>query len=985
VRASLFTIAPELPFLDTLVAGILAGSGSDPLALADHTILLPTRRACRSCREAFLRACGGRPLLLPRLMPVGDLDGDALALLADEGAGGSLDVAPAVPELRRQLMLTKLVLAFGRARGSGPATPGQAAPLAAALARFLDELETEGCDAARLAGLAPETLAAHWQEVLRFLDIVTDAWPRALAEAQCLDPAARRNKLLEAQAQLWQAAPPKGPVIAAGITGGAPAVAALVAAVAALPAGSVVLPGLDRGHDAASWDQIRADPTHPQHLMAGLLDRLGAGPGDVRDWPGAATRPSPRAGLLREALRPAAGSDRWRGMIGIDRGALAGITRLDCAGPREEALAIALHLRGALEIPGRTAALVTPDRALARRVAAELRRWGIEIDDSAGVPLDETPPGVFLRLLVAAVAEGFAPVPLLALLKHPLAAGGLEPAAFRDLARELEYAALRGPRPAPGLAGLKAAIPDARDDLRRFIDRLSRIFSALVAAAEAEEAALAALVAAHVAAAEALAASRDEEGAARMWREPPGEAAADFLSELLQAAADFPLAGRDYPALFEALLAGHVVRPPYGRHPRLAIWGLVEARLQQADVLVLGGLNEGSWPPATDGDPWLSRPMRQAVGMTPPERRVGVAAHDFAQAMGAREAVLTRATRVDGAPTVPSRWLLRLDTVLEAAKVEDSGWGSQNAVAWVAALDEPEQRILLPPPRPRPPIAARPRRLSVTQIETWRRDPYAIYARMILGLKPLDPLDADPTAADRGEFIHKALDDFVKHYPAALPQGAAAELIALGKTAFGAALDRPGVRSFWWPRFERIARWFVALEAARRAEVVDCFAERSGSLVLAAPRGPFELVAKADRIDRRRDGTLAIIDYKTGSVPQAGEVQLGYAPQLTLEAAIAEAGGFAEVAALPVGELAYWKLGGGDPAGEVRPVGRSDAERAALIAEARRGVEQLVAHFDDPGVPYRAVPLPERAPRFSDYAHLARVKEWSAGAEEDEE
>jgi ATP-dependent helicase/nuclease subunit B len=977
-----FTIAADLPFLDTLVAGLFAESGDDPLALARHTILLPTRRAARALSEAFLRQSAGKALLLPRLVPVGDVDAEELGFLGEEGEGLSgFDIPPAVPALQRQLLLTKLVLAWGRARGSGPLTAGQAAPLARELARFLDEVETEGSDFTRLAELAPAQFAEHWQQVLQFLAIVTEAWPRHLGEIGCLDPAARRNAVLRAQAEAWRSIPPPHPVIAAGLTGGVAAVAELLAVVARLPQGAVVLPGLERTLDAESWSGIAADPAHPQHLLARLLVQLEIEPAQLRDWPSPTAAPGrlSRRRLVAEALRPASESHQWRAVSGIDATSVEGLMRLDCGGPQEEAAAIALLLRQALEEPGRTAALVTPDRSLARRVAAELRRWGIEIDDSAGLPLDKTPPGVFLRLLLDLAVEALAPLPLLAALKHPLAAGGRAPEAFRALVRQLETVTLRGPRPAPGFAGLAAVLPGDRP-LRGFIAGLETMLAPFLELM-AGEAEVGALVKAHIAAAEALAASDDEAGAERLWRGEAGEAAAGFLAELLSHAETLPpLDARDYRALFEALIAGPVVRPRYGRHPRLAIWGLLEARLQQADLVVLGGLNEGVWPPAVDSDPWLSRPMRQAFGLPPPERRVGASAHDFAQALGAAEVVMTRAARVEGAPTVPSRWLLRLETVLRAAGLAGRLTDKPAPLAWQERLDRPEARIVLPPPEPRPPLWARPRRLSVTQIETWMRDPYAIYAEKILRLKALDPIDADPGAAERGIAIHAALDRFLRSFPATLPADAEARLLALGVDAFGSALERPGVRAFWWPRFERIARWFVAEERARRGYLALIRSELAGRLVVAAPGGPFTLTAKADRLDRAPDGGLVLVDYKTGSMPRLDDVMRGFSPQLPLEAAIAEAGGFDGVPAAPVTGLEYWQLSGGDPPGKSMPLAEDDG-LAALIGDAVKGLAALVAGFDDAAAPYRAQPRPERAPRYSDYVHLARVKEWSVIAE----
>ena len=974
--ASVVTIPAHLPFLDTLAARLLAEAGADPLALSRMTVLLPTRRARRSLQDAFLRGSGGTPLLLPRLVPVGDLDAEELALLSDEVGAEDLDLPPAIPAPRRRLLLTRLVMAWNR-----DLRPGQAAMLARALARFLDEAQTEGAGFENLAALVPEELARHWQDVLRFLDIVTKQWPNVLAELKVLDPAERRNRVLRAQAEAWRKSPPIDPVIAAGITGGVPAVAALMERVARLPRGIVVLPGLDRSVSEEDWQAILDDPGHPQNLMATFLERLELAPAAVGIWDGPkiAAGPPARMALLATALLPATRTEHWRGAA-VAPEALEGVRRLDCAGPQEEAQAIALLLRRQAERrDGGTAALVTPDRGLARRVAAELQRWKIEIDDSAGVPLNKTPPGMFLRLLLDLVDTAAAPVPLLAALKHPLAAGGLAPEEFRASLRALEEAALRGVRTAPSLDGIEAALEGAAPEHRAFVARLRQRLAPLVEAMAAPEASLRSLISAHVAAAEAMAESAEEPGERRLWRGDAGEEASKLMADMLAGSDEFPPLRRgDYPALFESLLAGPVVRPRYGQHPRLFIWGLLEARLQRADLMILGGLNEGAWPADPAEDPWMSRPMRKSFGIAPPERRIGQAAHDFVQATGAPEVVLTRAQRARGAPTLPSRWLLRLDAVLRAAGRVDALTAEKTALAWQAALDRPPpeecRRIL--PPAPTPPVEVRPRKLSVTQIETWMRDPYAIYARHILKLKALDPLDAEPDARERGIFIHQALDAFVTQFPGALPPDAEARLLALGREKLGALLTRPGIWAFWWPRFERIARWFLAEERARRVGLAALASEASGTHVIDAPRGPFTLRATADRIERRADG-LVIVDYKTGGVPKEAEVARGLAPQLSLEAAIAEAGGFKGVPAGLATGLEYWRLSGLATAGEIKAIAEGD-DVAPLIAATLAGLSDLVTRFDDPRTPYHAVPVPDNAPRYSDYTHLERVKEWRA-------
>lgn len=989
--ARLFTIPPGVSFVDALAAGLLAETSGDPLTLARYTILLPTRRARRALDEAFLRQSDGRPLLLPRTLPLGDLDPDDAMLAggdeatAMESAPELADMPPAIPALRRQLLLAQAVQAAGRASGAAM-TVDQATRLAAELARLLDQVQTEQLTFDRLRDLVPEDYAHHWQITLRFLSVLTEQWPKVLAAEGCIDPADRRNRALAAQAEAWRRRPPADPVIAAGSTGSIPATAALIAVIADLPAGRVVLPGLDRDLDDETRAAVLDDPAHPQHGLCLLLRRLEVSPSDVRLWSdqGLPSTPSARASLVNEALRPAATTEKWRALPPIAGDALAGVQRIDCAGPQEEAGVIALLLRAVVEEPGKRAALVTPDRGLARRVAAELKRWDIDVDDSAGQPLDQTPPGTFLRLTAEMLAEEFAPVPLLAALKHPLAAGGLDVAAFRAWVLRFEMAALRGSRPAPGIAGLKSAL--SNDDAKRFgglLDRLAALAAPLDRLIAMPQAPLGDLIDAHVTFTEGLAKSDDESGAARLWAGDAGEAAATFIANLRQAASGFaPMPGDRYPALLSGLLSMQVVRPRYGRHPRPAIWGPLEARLQHADLLVLGGLNEGTWPAEVAADPWLSRPMRRDFGLPAPERRIGLAAHDFAQGMGAPAVVLTRALRVEGTPTVPSRWLLRIDGLLRSLGSEPASIHGGRWLDWQAKLDRADVVRPTAPPMPCPPIDKRPRTIRVTEVELWRRDPYAIYARHILRMRPLEPIDAEPSAADRGTWIHRALERFVREFPREVPAEALDRLLAIGRQEFGPQMSRPSVGAFWWPRFEKIARWFVGNEHERRGRLAALHAEVKGRLQFVGPAGLFTVTATADRIECGKDGRLVVIDYKTGAVPKPRELEFGFAPQLPLEAAIAAHGGFTGVDKAEVAALEFWRLTGGNPAAEIKDV-KADPMESADAALA--GVRALVAAFDLPTTAYHSEPDPEFAPRFSDYAHLARVKEWSAGGPEEVE
>lgn len=960
--SGVFTIPADRCFVSTLAAGLWRRAKGDPLALSSSTIYLPTRRACRALRDAFLRLTEAKAALLPRLRPLGDSE-DMDLDLAEDGAFETLP--PALSPLRRQMLLTRAVM-----KKDENLPLDQAASLAVALADLMDQAENEGLDFAKLEDLAPEDYAEHWQETLLFLEIITKEWPGILADEDGMDPVVRRNALLDAQAQKWLDKPPAFPVIAAGSTGSVPAAGRLMKAIAALPSGEVILPGLDLGLEEEAWQQI--EETHPQFTMKNWLEKAKIERKDVPVWENFGSQNPARIGLLREALRPAAGTEAWRKLTAeeVPPEASAGIELLELDHQREEAEAIALRLRAALEEKEKTAAFVTPDRALAARVEAALARWGIEANDSAGSPLPLWPVGGFLMEILEAASET-SPVALLSLLKHPLTAAGRAPEACRSLARETERSVWRGVRRAGGFDGAarvrraqKAATADWLEDIA--------VKFAAFAQKEKTKRALAEWIDAHGALAEAMAATQDETGAARLWRGPDGEAAAAWLEEWRAASHDFPpLTGRDYARLFAALAQNVAVRPAYGAHPRLSLLGPLEARLLHHDLVILGGLNEGVWPSAPPVDPWMSRPMKKAFGLPSPERRIGLSAHDFVQHICADNILITRARRAGSSPTVPSRFILQLETVLRAAGADEPmrpalPWGE-----WVRALDEPASVQPLAPPEPCPPLENRPRKLSVTEIGTWLRNPYAIYAKRILGLEKLDPLDADAGAAEQGTAIHEALEKFLAQTLQKWPENPLELLLEEGRKAFAPYADRLQVKAFWEPRFERIARWFVENEESRRAEgIVPLAVEATG--VLELPNG-FALSGRADRVDLLPEGTVEIVDYKTGLVPSKKQVEAGLEPQLSLLALMAAEGALEKLGARDAAKLSYWALRGRRE--DVKPTEIKKGVEE-LRDKAGERLERLVRDYADPRRPYRAVPRPDFVPAFNDYEHLSRVKEW---------
>ena len=1027
--ARVFSIPSGAPFLpvlaDALLARRLVPFGEDPLDLAGVTVLLPTRRSVRSFRDELISRLGGSAAILPVIRPIGDIDEEDFLLDPALETGAERLVLPeAVPALTRRLALTRLTLAWARALRRHPLAlaPGEpllvpgsaadAARLAADLARLIDDMETAGVGWDRIGGLVPEDYADYFGLTLDFLKIVAEHWPAYLAENNRVDPAERRDRLIRAAAERLEKQPPPGPIVAAGSTGSIPATAALLKAISRLPNGAVVLPGLDRGLDDAGWNAI-GDPAvgnvaathgHPQFGLQQLLGEIGIAREDVATLGPAPDDIVARARLLSEAIRPAETLDAWAGFAPT-ADALAGVALVVARNEQEEATAIALAIREAIEAHGVTAALVTPDRTLARRVAVELGRWGLVIDDSAGARLDREPHGVFARLLVDAASDAD-PVKLLALLKHPFAAFGMDRAACRQAARALEVALFRGHRVAGSVGALGPALANARAKTiagdkhisvarrrltdaewrlsERLVERIADCLGPLAAALESDEE-ISAMAATELVSAALIEAATDDTGSdALLWHGQGGEALATFLAELIrdEEAEALTFAPADYPFFLAALMSDVAVQRTIGADPRIHIWGTLEARLQSADLLVLGGLDEGVWPADTRTDPWLSRTMRAEIGLPPPERRIGLSAHDFFQGMASPRVIVTRAEKRGGAPTVESRWLQRLKALIgndESGRLAARG---QRYVDLARALDYVAREDVRPigRPAPKPPISARPRTLSITEIETLIRDPYAIYAKRIMRLEPLDPLGLAPDRALRGTLIHEALGSFINEWKGLFDAAAETRLAEIGREILAQIADFPDAHAVWSLRFAAIARWFAGWEAARAHEVTRRHAEVEGALEIPSAAGVFTLRGRADRIDEMANGTVAIYDFKTSTPQTERTVFAGLTPQLTLEAAMVRAGAFKDIApGLSVSDLAWLavgKVGRDDPyVSAVRRGETADglADRALAMFTA------LVAAFDDEATPYlsRARPMMERARYLGDYDHLARVREWA--------
>ncbi|MFC4726280.1 double-strand break repair protein AddB [Glycocaulis abyssi] len=1005
-----FTLSPAADFLLSL-ARTLSEAFPEPEALAGVTVLLPTRRAGRALGEAFsaIQAQKGIPAaILPLIRPLGDVDADEPPFEPGEFATLAL---PAISAARRRFELASLIIARETASGREMAADG-ALVLADTLAGLLDEFASEGVD--DLSGLDAAMRAAlpqGRQEAAMFLDIVLEAWPRHLAALGLVDPARRRSGLLNALAARWREVPPDGPVIAAGSTGSIPAAAELLATVCRLEQGAVVLPGFAGFMDDSSWNAI--DDGHPQRAMKSLIERIGISRQEVREWPireriyWPGRSAEARARLVTEALRPAdqtadwllrlaALGKEWKGDI-VKEG-LRGLSVIEARDPASEARAIALALRHTLTIPGRTAMVVTPDRALARRVTTEMARFDVRLDDSAGEALSDTAPGSFLVRVLEAASDPGSALALTALWASPLFTLGRPRPALMAALTALEAKRLRGRRPGQSLGDVRARIKDGDPDIWRvLIDEIEQGLTPLLAL-EGEQP-VRVWAAALAQAGEALARGAAQAGADRLWAGEAGEQAAGLMREFLEEADALPaLSLRAFSRIWLETARARRVRPRSGTHPRLALLGPLEARLLHADLVILAGLNEGVWPQAMAADPFLSRGMRKAAGLPSPERRLGLSAHDFAELASTAEVILTRSTMADGAPTVASRWMWRLQTLargkLGADHVGDALKPDPDYAALASALDAPE-RVLLPAPEPlpTPPLADRPREMPVTGAETWVRDPYAVYAKRILKLRVLDPLDQEPGGAERGTAWHAALEQWTRQLGdrPILPETAHAELVALGEAALLEAGFAQSDLGSELPRFSHAASWVVAWEAERRVNGIvpaGQGVEAEGRIDIRAPGGPFRLTARADRIDSGPDG-YHILDFKTGRIPSVKEVLAGFSPQLTLQGAILAGGGFDGIPAGPIAGYAYIGVKGTKKPGEVRgitdqpPKGEPARNPEELADAALERLGRYIAKFDDPSTPYHSQPRRKFVNEYGDYDHLARRKEWSTAPDKE--
>lgn len=1003
------------PFAEDFAQGVLhrlRAAGGGPMDLADIHVIVSTRRMVRALRRAFAVANGGATLG-PRMSSLGDVDMFVDDDLHEESSPIDYDAfdevddnPPSVSSLSRLLFLTDLTRALMRSAPElGSATTAPA--LAKDLAGLLDSAQASGCALDQLEGVvAADKHAAHWALCARFLDIVRVAWPARLAEIGRQDSWERRRCAVARLAKKWATSPTHRPVIVAGSTGALDTSAWFIEIISMLPQGAIVLPGLDVCLDTAAAEAAASTPEHPQAGILSLLRRLGVSRDAVPAWVDTAPAPRDRLKVLSEAMRPAPVTDAWRKELPVVAEAAASgmrtVALIEAPTQRDEAAAIAIALREAIETPKKTASLVTPDRIVARRVAAALARWGVRADDSSGRPLGLTPPGVFFRSVLDVVVGDLAPAKLLGLLKHPFTAVGYERGVSARQARMLERDVFRVRGKTvigfPALkqraaecarraaaAGDEPSLIDGAEDrvdeqsFGRWIGSVELALGPLLTLAAQSEAPLSEWLQAHIAASIALARTAAS-ATGELFVRPAGETLSAFLEKVTREADPVgpSLSLLDYAALINQLIADEAVREPYGRHARIKIFGPLEARMSSTDLTIVAGLNEGTWPKPPEPDAWLSRDMRAAAGLPPLEARIGLSAHDFFQVSMAPTVIFTRSLKVDGAPTTPSRWLVRLTNLLTgAAPVTLAAMRARGAqyLAWAKLLDMPASLCPAPRPDPKPPLAARPLKFSASKVEQFIRDPYAIYAQRVLRLHPLQALADAPNARDRGALLHKIVEIFVRRTIATPQEDFERIYDTTVEELFEGLQDSPALHAFWRARAMRIKAWFIATEKERRATAKPVALEAGGEIWFDTALGRALLRAKADRIDlqHHNGGGYIIYDYKTGALPTDSQVT-HFAKQLPLEAAILRAHGLEDAPKGMVRRLSYLQLAG---QGSERIL-KTDAD--ILATEAMDGLIALISAYANIAVGYRSRLRPQFINFDGEYDHLARYGEWRDGA-----
>lgn len=984
-KSNIFSIPPTQPFLDCLASNLLNEYQNNLDELADILILLPTRRTCRNLQNSFLRISKGKSLLLPKIQPIGDVDAQELSLSLPNNH--IFELAPSISTIKRQLLISKLIAAKKPEQSGGIE---QDLGLAQALAQLIDEIHTEDLDFKNLPQIVEkQEVAEHWQITLSFLEIISVYWPQILGQFGYSDASQYRNILLSTLNQYWQENLPSYPVIMAGSTASIPAVSNLAKTIASMPKGKIILPGLDKYMNQSAWDNL--EEGHPQATLKNLLNSLNTNRNDVVDFSIQNKNQTTRLKFISNVMLPAVNTDQWSDKEDEEFKALLyndiekNIFQYQCDNLQEEADLIALILRETLEDSIKTACVITTNRALSRRIIQRCKMWDIILDDTAGQNLKDTPLGQYLDFSLSIFTTNFDSISLLRFLKHDYTKINTIQN-FRQKVRDLEINLLRGKPIHNGFEGLfdryhslmkSDNYKKPSEDTLLFLEDLKENLNSFIEFFKEKEIHFNQILKAHL----ELSAHFFGYENTTLWSGEAGKAASELFSEIQEFGDDIgKITITDYQEIINHFVSGITIRPKFGTHPRVQILGQIEGRMVQADRVILAGLNEGSWPKDPGHDPWMSRPMREKFGLPSPERSITLSSHDFTQAFCAPEVYLTRSIKLDGAPTVPSRWLERMRTYLEALNINVDILNNGQHLNYLSHLDNVEEIIPINRPAPCPPLSARPTQLSVTYIDRWMQDPYSIYAKKVLKLEKLAPLNEAADAADKGIIFHDILHRFNKKYPKYLSDKSVDDFVTIALETLSDHQEISQSLSFWKPRLINFAKNYIEFEKNWRQQNQLITAEIIGKIDFNSTENiDFILTARVDRIDRHADGNYAIIDYKSGGQYSYTDLKTGALSQLPLEGLILTQGNYENLnnKDKKAGYLGYWKIENSKQS-IVEIKTKSFDETHNSIEETKIGLINLITTYQNPETAYLAIPDLNNAPRFNDYAYLERVLEWAA-------
>lgn len=958
MACALYNVPYSAPFLDVLAQKFLRAYQDNPLGLSNVLFLMQNRRSCQTLKNAFLQSNNLKPFLLPQIVPVSEADDDDIFF---ESEGTGCDLPAAVSFEKRLFLLAKMIRAQ-KQNGIDGISYAQSLALAADLGKLLDEAYNENLSFDNLQKIVPAQYAEHWQRTLDFLKIVTAYWPDILKEKNLTDACQRRNILLERKAEQWLRKGHERKIVAAGLDAPYAVLKKMMKAVYQADQNEIYFYGLNKDMSDEEWGCL--NQTHPQYPKKELLLSIGAERSDVEDM--IAPMNMCREKLVSEAMREAETTDLWRLIKDNEsfKTGLDGIHFVETADVFEEALAVALIMRDVLRTPKKTAALVTPDRNFARAVASALKKFGVDIDDSAGLPLHLSPIGIYLRQILDVLENDFSETSVAALLKNPFVRLGKSAQSVRSEVRDAEYekrfAHYDGQQVRDKQDVLDALLHKAYENLKMLYEK--------------PHVPLADMIKEHIALAEKLAEDDCLSGARNLWRHDDGRLCATTLAKILeQADSAEDVAPKEYGSVLLELLSAATVRKTYGTHPRLKILGLMEARFCSFDVMIAGSMTDDMWPRIAAADPFMSRTMKTDFGLPSPDKMIAMTSDEICALFNAKEVYLTRALRQDGSPTNKSRYWLRLETVLQALNVDLKNVKDEFYAGLACMIDQTSEICAAEPAMPRPPVAARPRRFSASALKKWMQNPYDIYAEKILKLKPLNALDEESDARAFGNLMHRALEKFCTRYPCTLDENASDVLRGLVQEELAAEKTQ---KIFWKAAAEDMITWFLNNEPFYRSDVENITTEARGQMLFEGPAGKVTIEARADRIDDTKDGCYKIADYKTGSCPNNAQVMKGFEPQLPVEGLIASQGGFekngGKLPAKPIKNLVYMALGD-----KIIYCGKDKQKDIDDVLEMTKDhIQNMINVFDDEKTPYFYNPNPQNKNNYSEYEHLSRYKEW---------